>query len=244
MAKSTIDPKEIERFEKLADQWWDENGKYSLLHEINPLRISYIKQHICRHFKLQNSNVRPLKSLKLLDVGCGGGLISVPMARLGAQVTAIDAGSSNIKAAAAHAHAHQIDIEYLNTSSEKLAQTHKKFDVILALEIIEHVSNTKHFVDSLIPMLNNNGLLFISTINRTIKAGITAKLIAEYVLRWVPVGTHEYDKFVTPDELDSLLCPHRLKNKDYTGIVFKPLQNAWVLDAHNLDVNYIGCFAK
>lgn len=243
MARSTIDTEEIAKFEKLADQWWDENGKYGLLHEINPLRIAYIKQHICRHFKLQDAAVHPFKSLKLLDVGCGGGLISVPMARLGAQVTAIDAGVSNIKAATAHALIHQIDIEYLNTASEKLAETQRKFDVILALEIIEHVSDAKLFIDSLASMLNKNGLLFISTINRTLKAGITAKVIAEYILRWVPVGTHEYNKFVTPDELNHLLRPHGLRHKDYTGMVFRPLHNSWVLDADNLDVNYLGCFS-
>lgn len=233
---STVDASEIARFDRLAGEWWDEDGKYAILHTINPLRIGYIRDNILKHHK-------SIKGLDILDVGCGGGLVSAPLSRLGAKVTGIDASALNIKAAKAYAKTEGLKISFQNVSSEALAKTKARFDVIVALEIIEHVANTTLFIKSLAQVLKPGGLLFISTINRTMRARLTAKVLAEYVLRWVPVGTHDFNKFVTPDELGSLLEKHKIAVHNTSGMVFKPFSRTWAITERDTSVNYI-CFAK
>jgi 2-polyprenyl-6-hydroxyphenyl methylase/3-demethylubiquinone-9 3-methyltransferase len=232
---STVDHDEVSKFSKIADQWWDETGEYAMLHKINPVRIAYLRDHITKHLK-------KLKGLKILDVGCGGGLVSLPLARLGGEVTAIDASAENIKAARVHAQAEGIKVNYQNIAAEDLADKNNKFDVVIALEIIEHVADVELFIQSLTKLLKPHGLLFISTINRTMKAKLLAKIMAEYVLRWVPVGTHDFAKFITPAELTKLAGKYQLHAIDFTGMIYRPLSKTWELNPNKLDINYLSCF--
>ncbi len=225
--RTTIDPKEINKFSAMADEWWDETGKFKPLHKMNPVRISYIKNQIGK-----------VAGKKILDVGCGGGLISIPFARLKADVTGIDAGEENIKVAKNYALRNGIEVDYHTTSIEEFSEYNEsKFDIIFALEIVEHVSDIKTFLEHITKCLKPNGLLFISTINKTLKSFALAKVAAEYILRWVPKGTHDWEKFVKPDELlDITKGDFDLVNM--SGMIFNPLLNAWTL-SNKTDVNYI-----
>ena len=196
---NSINSKEIEKFSKIAEEWWNPNGKFRPLHKFNPIRISYIKENIIETFKL-NQKKTPLKKIKILDVGCGGGLLSEPMCRLGAEVTAIDASTKNINIAKLHAKENNLKIEYICTSPEKL-KIKNKFDVILNMEIVEHVEDVGFFLKSCSELLKKNGIMFVATLNKTLKSYIFAIVGAEYILRWLPIGTHEWEKFVKPDEL-------------------------------------------
>ena len=191
---TTINKEEIQKFSKMADEWWDANGKFKPLHAFNPVRIEYIKDKCISHFGLKNDQIKPLSSLKILDIGCGGGLIAEPMSRMGANVTGIDASSKNIKIAKIHAKQNGLKIEYLNSSPEK-NDINKKFDVILNLEIVEHVENLDLFLKHSSKLLKKNGIMFIATINRTLQSYIKAIVGAEYILRWLPIGTHSWEKF-------------------------------------------------
>lgn len=240
---TTVNDLEIQNFAKFSEEWWNENGKYRILHVINPIRLSYIRDHITEHFNIKQSSKMSLNGLKVLDVGCGGGLVSVPLCRMGARVTGIDATTDNIEVARAYAKKQGLLISYLNSNAEELVRSRKAFDVVLALEVIEHVENKEYFLSCLAKLLNPGGLLFLSTINRNLKSLLLAKVVAEYVLGWVPRETHEWSKFVKPEEVQPLLDELDLKIIDISGISYKPLVNKWYL-SDELDVNYIMCAYK
>ncbi len=235
---STIDNDEIERFSRIADEWWDEKGKFAPLHSMNPVRIEYIKTQITEHFQ------QTLQDKQLLDIGCGGGLIAEPMTRLGANVTAIDASEKNIKVAKLHAEKMGLDINYQYTTAENLATIGKQFDVILALEIIEHVADIELFIKSAYELLKPNGIIILSTLNRTAKSYAMAIIGAEYIMRLLPVGTHSWKKFLRPSELYNILENNNIEVKNLTGMVMNPLTWKWHLDNKDLAVNYLICGKK
>ena len=235
---TTINKEEIQKFSKMADEWWDVNGKFKPLHMFNPTRISYILDITYNHFNINKTdNQSPLKNLKILDIGCGGGLISEPMCRLGAQVTGIDPVEKNIKIASLHAKRGGLKINYINSSPEKM-DTNNKFDVILNLEVIEHVDNVDLFLESCKSLLNKNGIMFIATINRTFSSYIKAIIGAEYILRWLPIGTHDWNKFIKPEELEDKMVNLDFSIKEIKGLVFNPILKKWNR-SENLSVNYI-----
>ena len=238
---TTINKEEIQKFSKLADEWWDVNGKFKPLHLFNPIRIEYITDQIKQHFNL-NSSHKVLKGLKILDIGCGGGLISEPMARLGATVTGIDASEKNISIAKIHAKKNKLSINYLNKSPEQL-KNFKEFDIILNLEVVEHVDNLDLYIKSCSNLLKEKGLMFTATLNRTFISYIKAIIGAEYVLRWLPIGTHDWNKFIKPEELEKDLLSKDFKTKDIKGLEFNPIRNKWK-KSDNLSVNYIICSEK
>ena len=238
---STINKKEVEKFSKMAAEWWDPKGKFKPLHKFNPIRIKYIKENIINNFKLNNKK-KPLKKINILDIGCGGGLISEPMQRLGANVTGIDASIKNINIAKLHAKKNKLNIKYLCSSPEKL-NTKKKFDVILNLEIIEHVKDVKFFLESCSKLLKKNGLMFVATINKTLKSYVFAIVGAEYVLKWLPIGTHEWEKFVKPEDLKNILKKNNLTLNKIDGINFNIIENKWNI-SKDTSVNYIAKFIK
>ena len=202
MKNNTINKKEIEKFSKIAEEWWDPKGKFKPLHKFNPIRISYIKENIINTFNLQK-NDSSLKGIKILDIGCGGGLLSEPMARMGADVTGIDASEKNINVAKLHAEKNELKIKYYCSSPENF-KTDDKFDVILNMEIIEHVDDVDFFLKSCAKLLKKNGIMFVATLNKTLKSYLFAIIGAEYVLGWLPIGTHEWEKFIKPEELINL----------------------------------------
>ena len=238
---STINKKEIEKFSKMADEWWDTEGKFKPLHKFNPLRINYIKKKITSHFNIK-SKFQPLKNIELLDIGCGGGLLSEPMCRLGAKVTAIDASQKNINVASFHSNQNNLKINYLCSSPEKI-NLNKKFDVILNMEIVEHVEDLNLFLKKSSLLLKKNGIMFIATINKTLKSYIFAIIGAEYILQWLPIGTHEWDKFVKPEKLIELGKKNSLKLMEIDGVKLDVLKNEWIIAKDN-SVNYITQFKK
>jgi len=254
-AKTTIDPEEIARFSAIADEWWDPKGKFAPLHRINPLRIEYIVGRVVGNrlsgeeinisLTPQPSTLNPLKDLSLLDIGCGGGLIAEPMARLGANVTAIDASEKNIAVAKLHAQTQGLSIDYRCATAEALAYPESQipnpesFDIVLALEIIEHVANIPIFVEACAKLVKPGGLLIMSTINRTAKSYALAIVGAEYILRWLPIGTHTWSKFVRPHELVRVLEKNGVVLSDMQGMVMNPLTFKWRWDAKDVSVNYI-----
>ncbi len=242
MKTNTINKKEIEKFSKIAEEWWDPTGKFKPLHKFNPIRISYIKNNIISSFKLDAANNKPLKKVKILDIGCGGGLLSEPMSRLGAEVIGIDASNKNINVAKLHAKKNNLDIKYICSSPENL-NTKIKFDVILNMEIIEHVEDVKIFLNSCSKLLKKNGIMFVATLNKTLKSYLFAIVGAEYILRWLPIGTHEWEKFVKPEDLISLLkkCNFSLDSLD--GMKFNIIKDEWKLSSDK-SINYIGKFIK
>ena len=238
---TTINKEEIQKFSNLADQWWDVKGKFRPLHMFNPIRIEYINDKIIEHFSLEKKN-NFLADFSILDIGCGGGLISEPMARLGAKVTGIDASEKNIKVAQLHAKQNSLNIEYLNKSPEQLDQK-RKFDIILNLEIVEHVDNVRLYVESCHKLLNKNGLMFTATLNRTLTSYFKAILGAEYILRWLPIGTHDWNKFLKPEELEKYLNQSKFNTVELKGLEFNPIFQKWKR-SDNLSVNYIICSTK
>ena len=241
MKSNSINKQEIEKFSKIATEWWNPNGKFKPLHKFNPIRIQYLKENIIEHFKLKHSS-RPLKKINILDIGCGGGLLSEPMSRLGANVTAIDASKKNIEVAKFHAKKNNLKINYLCSSPEKL-NIKKKFDVILNMEIIEHVDDINFFIKKSSNLLKKNGLMFVATLNKTFKSYLFAIIGAEYILKWLPIGTHDWEKFVKPDKLISLGKKFNLKLKKLNGMKFNPIMDKWHL-SNDKSVNYIGKFKK
>ena len=238
---NSINKKEIEKFSNMAAEWWNPEGKFKPLHKFNPIRIKYIKENIIKEFQLKNKKY-PLSGINVLDIGCGGGLLSEPMCRLGANVTAIDASNKNIAIANLHAKKNNLKINYICSSPEKLKTT-KKFDVILNMEIVEHVEDVDFFLKSCANLLKKNGLMFVATINKTLKSYIFAIVGAEYVLRWLPIGTHEWEKFVKPEELKSILIKNNLNLKKIDGMNFNILKDEWNV-SKDLSVNYIAEFKK
>ena len=238
---SSVNKKEIEKFSNIATEWWNPNGKFKPLHKFNPIRIKYIKENIIRNFKLENKT-KPLEKISILDIGCGGGLLSEPMKRLGANVTGIDASLNNIKIAKTHAKQSGLNINYLCSSPEKL-KVNKKFDVILNMEIVEHVEDIEFFLESCSKLLKKNGLMFVATINKTLKSYVFAIVGAEYILRWLPIGTHEWEKFVKPEELKNILKKNNLSLSKLDGMHFNMVKNEWNI-SDDVSVNYIAKFIK
>ncbi len=238
---SSVNKKEIEKFSSMAAEWWDPDGKFKPLHKFNPIRIKYIKENIIKQFKLKNK-VKPLSGISILDIGCGGGLLSEPMSKLGANVTGIDASIKNIKIAKLHAKKNKLKINYSCSSPEKL-KINTKFDVILNMEIVEHVEDISFFLKSCTKLLKKNGLMFVATINKTLKSYIFAIIGAEYILRWLPIGTHEWEKFVKPDELKEILFKNNLSLKRLDGMHFNLVKDEWSI-TKDLSINYIGKFLK
>ena len=241
MKNNTINKKEIEKFSKIAEEWWDPNGKFKPLHKYNPIRISYIKENIIKTFKL-NQKKAPLKNMRILDIGCGGGLLSEPICRLGAQITGIDASKKNIEVAKLHAKKNNLKIDYICTSSEKLEIKHQ-FDVILNMEIVEHVENVNFFLKSCSKLLKKNGIMFVATLNKTLKSYIFAIVGAEYILRWLPIGTHEWEKFIKPDDLISIQKENNLLVERVDGMKFNILTDQWNV-SKDQSINYIAKFIK
>ncbi len=234
---TTINKEEIQKFSKLSDEWWDVDGKFKPLHMFNPIRIEYITENIKKHYKIKKDSANFLKDLNILDIGCGGGLISEPMARLGANVTGIDASEKNVKIAKLHSEKNGLKINYINTSPEKLNEL-EKFDIILNLEIIEHVNDVNLYIKSCNKLLKKNGLMFTATLNRSFMSYIKAIIGAEYILRWLPIGTHDWNKFLKPEELEKLLNLEKFSTVDIKGLNFNPFLNKWK-KSNNLSVNYI-----
>ena len=241
MKNSTINKKEIEKFSKIAEEWWDPNGKFKPLHKFNPIRISFIKDNIIKSLKLEKKN-KPLEKVKILDIGCGGGLLSEPMSILGADVVGIDASSKNINVAKLHAKKNNLDIKYICTSPENL-KIDKKFDVILNMEIVEHVDDINLFLKSCSQLLKKGGIMFVATLNKTLKSYLFAIIGAEYILRWLPIGTHDWEKFVTPNELVKILEKNNLKLDILTGMKFNIIKDEWKI-SNDQSINYIGKFIK
>ncbi len=238
---SSINKKEIEKFSKMADEWWDPYGKFKPLHKFNPIRIKYIKENIINNFNLKNKK-KPLEKIEILDIGCGGGLLSEPMYRMGADVTGIDASISNIKIAKLHAKRNKLNIKYFSMPPEKL-QVEKKFDVILNMEIIEHVEDIDFFLKSCSKLLKKNGLMFVATLNKTLKSYLFAIIGAEYILKWLPIGTHEWEKFVKPSDLEHILKKNNLDLVKLNGMKFNILSDEWSI-SDDSSVNYIAKFKK
>ncbi len=238
---NSINKKEIEKFSKIASEWWNPEGKFKPLHKFNPVRIKYIKQNIINNFKLKNK-IKPLKGISILDIGCGGGLLSEPMARMGARVTGIDASDKNIKIAKLHSRKSKLKINYICSSPEKL-KLQSKFDVILNMEIVEHVEDVDFFLKSCSKLLKKNGIMFVATINKTLKSYVFAIVGAEYVLRWLPIGTHEWEKFVNPEDLKKILTKYNIYIDKLDGMKFDILKDEWNI-SQDLSVNYIGKFIK
>ena len=241
MKTNTINKEEIEKFSKIADEWWNPNGKFKPLHKFNPIRISYIKDSITNIFKIKNEN-KPLERIKILDIGCGGGLLSEPMKRLGADVVGIDASNKNIQVAKIHAKKNKLNIKYICTSPENF-ETKNKFDVILNMEIIEHVEDVDFFLKSCSKLLKKNGIMFVATLNKTLKSYVFAIIGAEYILRWLPIGTHDWEKFIKPNYLIDSLKKHNLKVDKIDGMKFNIIKDEWSISSDK-SINYIGRFIK
>ena len=239
---STVDKKEIEKFSKLAKEWWNPQGKFKPLHLFNPTRIKFIKQKLIDHFKLDPNSERPLEKLKILDIGSGGGLLCEPLNRLGANITGIDASNNNVEVAKLHAKEMNLNIKYIYSSPENI-NLKNDFDVILNMEVIEHVSDVNIFIENCSKLIKKNGIMFVATINKNLKSYVFAILGAEYILRWLPIGTHDWDKFLTPKELENIA-----KNKKFTldstvGMKFNFLSKKWD-ESSDASVNYISTFLK
>ena len=241
MKKDTINKKEIDKFSKLADEWWDPEGKFKPLHNFNPVRLKYIKDTITKKFGNKSKKL-PLKDIKILDIGCGGGLLSEPLSRLGATVTGIDASNRNIKIAKMHLKKSKLDIDYYCSSPDKFVAK-EKFDVVLNMEIVEHVDNVDFFLFKSSELLKKNGLMFIATLNKTLKSYIFAIIGAEYILKWLPIGTHDWNKFLKPGDLINICKNNSLNLNNLIGVKFDILKNEWIVSKDS-SVNYLAQFSK
>ena len=241
MKKDTINKKEIDKFSKLADEWWDPEGKFKPLHNFNPVRLRYIKDTITKKFGNKSEKL-PLKDIKILDIGCGGGLLSEPLSRLGATVTGIDASDRNIKIAKMHLKKSKLDVDYYCSSPDNFVAK-EKFDVVLNMEIVEHVDNVDFFLLKSSELLKQNGLMFIATLNKTLKSYVFAIIGAEYILKWLPIGTHDWNKFLTPGDLINICKKNSLNLNDLIGIKFDILKNEWII-SEDSSVNYLAQFSK
>jgi len=239
----SVDPREVARFSAMAAEWWDRDGKFRPLHRLNPVRLAYIRDNLIAHFDRKSAGARPLAGLRLLDIGCGGGLIAEPLTRLGAEVTGIDASDTNIGVARAHAADMGLAIEYRTAAAEDLAADGKRFDVVLCLEIVEHVADLDGFIAAASRLVRPGGVLIVATLNRTPQSYLFAIVGAEYVLRWLPRGTHDWEKFVRPSELAAFLRRNGLAVRDLSGVVYSPLSGTWRI-GRDLGVNYLCCAAR
>lgn len=238
-----LDPQEVERFAALAEKWWDPNGEFRPLHKIGAARLAFIRNAVTGHFLIDDAKIKAFSGLRMLDAGCGGGLVCEPLARLGAEVTGIDPAAENIAAAQAHAQSQGLEIDYRSERIEDVAARGELFDVTVSLEVIEHVPDPAAFIASCAQTVRPGGLLVVSTINRTLKAYGLAIVAAEQILRWVPAGTHQWDRFVTPDELGQAFEACGLENPRYEGLVIDPLRDRWSVGS-DTDVNYIASAEK
>ncbi len=240
----SVDPSELEKFAAMAASWWDPSGAFKPLHQLAPIRLGFIRDEVDVHFDLPDrADSNPFKGLRILDVGCGGGLLSEPMARLGGTVTGLDAETKNIEAARVHAEGMGLDIDYRVCTAEELAASGAEFDLILNMEVVEHVADISSFLSACATLLAPNGLTIVSTINRTVKAFALAVVGAEYVLHWLPRGTHDWRKFVKPSELARAMRPHGLALGTLSGVVYRPLNGSWGL-SRDLSVNYMSAFSR
>lgn len=236
--QTTIDPAEVERFSQLAGQWWDPAGKFRPLHKFNPVRLAYIRNQVALNFGRDTAGPRPFEGLRLLDIGCGGGLLCEPMARLGAQIVGADPSPTNIEVAKLHAAESGLTIDYRAVTAEELAAAGEDFDIVLNMEVVEHVADVGLFLSSCSRMVRPGGLMFIATINRTLKALALAIFGAEYVLQWLPRGTHSYEKLVRPDEIEAPLTQNGLQVIDRVGVTYNPFTDEW-RQSRDMDVNYM-----
>ena len=241
MKKDTINKKEIDKFSKLADEWWDPEGKFKPLHNFNPVRLRYIKDTITKKFGNKSEKL-PLKDIKILDIGCGGGLLSEPLSRLGATVTGIDASDRNIKIAKMHLKKSKLDINYYCSSPESF-EAKEKFDVVLNMEIVEHVDNVNFFLLKSSELLKKDGLMFIATLNKTLKSYVFAIIGAEYILKWLPIGTHDWNKFLKPEDLINICKNNSLSLNNLIGVKFDILKNEWIV-SNDKSINYLAQFSK
>lgn len=235
---TTIDPAEVERFSQMAQEWWNPNGKFKPLHKFNPVRLGYIRDQVAAHFERDPQGAKPFQGLRFLDIGCGGGLLCEPMSRLGAEIVGADASALNIEVAKLHAAESGLEIDYRAETAEALADQGERFDVILNMEVVEHVADVDLFLSKCSEMLRPGGLMFVATINRTLKAWGLAIIGAEYVLRWLPKGTHDFKKLVRPEELERSLTSAGLFIRDRTGVVYNPFMDRWQR-SRDMDVNYM-----
>ena len=241
MKKITINKKEIDKFSKLAEEWWDPNGKFKPLHNFNPVRLKYIKDSILKKYK-NNDKKRPLKNIRILDIGCGGGLLCEPLSKLGAEVVGIDASEKNIKIAKLHSRENNLKINYFCASPENF-KIKGKFDVILNMEIVEHVENVNFFLNQSTKFLKKEGLMFVATLNKTLKSFFFAIIGAEYVLRWLPIGTHDWDMFIEPKKLINICKNNNLVLKDLFGVKYNLINNDWEV-SKDTSINYLAKFEK
>ncbi|MCV6825573.1 MULTISPECIES: bifunctional 2-polyprenyl-6-hydroxyphenol methylase/3-demethylubiquinol 3-O-methyltransferase UbiG [Halocynthiibacter] len=241
---NTIDPQEVAKFEAMAAEWWDPNGKFKPLHMLNPCRLDYITQQIAAEFDRDLTANKPFEGLRIIDIGCGGGLLSEPMARLGATVVGADAAAGNIPVAQVHAQSQGLEIDYRNTTAEAIADEGERFDVVLNMEVVEHVADPQGFLTACQTLLNPGGLMLCSTINRNPKSFAMAIIGAEHIMRWLPKGTHEWNKFITPDELYQLIESASLRPVDRKGFVFNPITWSWSISDRDLSVNYVTASVK
>lgn len=237
-AATTIDPAEVARFEQIAGTWWDPNGPMKVLHKFNPVRLAYIRDEACRRFGRDPRSARSLDGLTILDVGCGGGVLSEPLARLGAKVTGLDPAPTNISVAKLHAERAGVPVDYRNETVEAVVARGETFDMVLAMEVVEHVADVQAFVDACAKAVKPGGCLAMATLNRTLRSFASAIVGAEYILGWLPKGTHEWDKFVTPDELSEAIGKTGFSVHDMTGVAYNPLRDTWSL-SQDLSVNYM-----
>jgi 2-polyprenyl-6-hydroxyphenyl methylase / 3-demethylubiquinone-9 3-methyltransferase len=237
-ARTTVDEAEVERFSRMAAEWWNPNGKFKPLHKFNPVRLTYIREQVLERFDRDAKAIRPFKGLRFLDIGCGGGLLCEPMARLGADILGADASATNIEVAKLHANESGVTIDYRATTAEALADAGEQFDVILNMEVVEHVADVELFIEACGRMLKPGGIMFVATINRTLKALGLAIIGAEYILRWLPKGTHQYEKLVRPEELEAALGKAGMSVAETTGVFYNPFTDSWN-KSRDTDVNYM-----
>ena len=240
---TTIDENEVEKFSKIADEWWDANGKFKPLHKFNPIRLNFFKQEICKFFDRDEKLLTPFEGLKILDIGCGGGLVAEPISRLGAELVAIDASQKNINVAKIHAEKSGLKIDYQCITAEDLASQNQQFDVVLALEIIEHVADVEKFIEACATLVKPGGLIFIATLNRTAKSLLMAKFGVEYILRWLPIGTHDWRKFLKPSEIENIAKNQQIQLQKIQGFSYNLLKDQWSFSA-DLSINYCLIFKK
>ena len=239
---TTVDKIEVEKFSKLAKDWWNPNGKFKPLHLFNPTRIKFIKEKLISHFNLDLKTQEPLKKINILDIGCGGGLLCEPLTRLGANITGIDASKNNIEVAKLHAKEMDLNIDYIHCSPENL-KFKNKFDVILNMEVVEHVSSVDLFIKNCSSLIEKNGIMFVATINKNLKSYFYAILGAEYILKWLPIGTHDWNKFLTPQELNAIATKNNFTTDEVIGMKFNLFSKKWH-DSTDASVNYISTFLK
>jgi len=237
---STVDAQEIEKFARISESWWDLDGPFKPLHALNPARLTYIRDQLCAHFMKDTRSLKPLKGLKILDIGCGGGLLCEPLSRMGADITGVDAAEENIAVASYHRDQMGLTIDYRHDTAENLVAQGEKFDAIINMEVIEHVADVRSFLKACHDLLNDEGVMLVSTLNRTLRSFMMAIVGAEYILRWLPQGTHDWQKFLTPEEFAEALNDAGFKNTAFEGLSFNLLERDWAIKSGETAVNYVG----